>query len=293
MCICAQWTGFFAFSKSPATNSFTTAPHSELPSIQSTKALSLKSLFPNTNVMSSQLHVASLPWYHPTFQNMTHYILSINNWVWLTCTHLHTYIRSLSLSFPLMCSEKYVSWNRTHLHFVQSIFPSPHNAHSHLVQQSQTVRLHHSSCMPTQTLPRSWGPGPPCRQSDGVHTRSPSPQTEPCTPWQNARCRYILITVYIQTSVISNNYSKISLIPHPETRGCLYIVYSCWAVVHITWFVWCTHHLDSSRKPFAPTTRLISTWLKPYSGIYKDHLGQFTPYHHLVCNFFGEHHQHH
>ena len=137
--------------------------------------------------------------WHTTF-------LSINNWAWLT----YMYIRSLFLSFPLMRPAKYVSWSR-HLHFVQNIFPSPHNAHSHLVQRSRTVRLHHSSCMPTQTLPRSWGPGPPCRQSDGVHTRSPSPQTEPCTPWQNARCRCMLITV-LHADLSHLKYSKISFI---------------------------------------------------------------------------------
>ena len=64
-----------------------------------------------------------------------------------------------------------------------------------------------------------------------------------------------------------------------------------------TGFVWCTTWLVPGNS-FAPlglnrnddihsTTRLISNWPKPYSDL-QDHLGQFTPLHHLVCNFLAK-----
>ena len=60
------------------------------------------------------------------------------------------------------------------------------------------------------------------------------------------------------------------------------------------------HHFVSSRKPFAPlgwnsnydihsTTQTYQHLTQAIQCIYKDHLGQFTPLHHLVCNFQQEH----
>lgn len=87
-------------------------------------------------------------------------------------------------------TQRAITWNTDHMN--ESRKPGGDNiSHilnfTNLVRQSLIVHLRHSSCTPKWILPLISWPGPPCRLSDGAHTRCLWLQTEDGIPWNTQK----------------------------------------------------------------------------------------------------------